>query len=302
MNKNYFKVIVVASAIAVTTSANAQVAITKNIPPVGTKYTHGMLGSGSVSTMPETGAGKVWDYSSINVPQNTAALFEVVAPSSMPSDIQTAVPNAEFAVLLDLPASSEQKYSVYDESNDTLYRVLNQVKTGQTFTPLYNSAGIEMMFNTPFNGSFQRGTTTYEYAGYGTLKLGANTYDDVVMFELLDGGTTTAYFFYQVLPFYFRIGGITPNGAIEEYRIADNTTGIQEFEKNIISVYPNPTNSTLNIEVKETANIKIVNMLGATVATQQLNAGTNSINVSSLTNGIYFIQSSNGGAVKFIKE
>lgn len=81
------------------------------------------------------------------------------------------------------------------------------------------------------------------------------------------------------------------------------TTGINKVNQgNITTVYPNPTNSTLNIEVKETANIKIVNMLGATVAIQQLNAGYNSIDVNTLTKGIYLLQIDKGGAVKFIKE
>lgn len=68
------------------------------------------------------------------------------------------------------------------------------------------------------------------------------------------------------------------------------------------TVYPNPTNSVLNISAKETTNIKIVTVLGTVVSTQQLHAGENTIDVSDLVNGIYFIQNANGGAVKFVKE
>lgn len=81
------------------------------------------------------------------------------------------------------------------------------------------------------------------------------------------------------------------------------TTSIADFYTNNISVvYPNPTSNTLNVEVKETTNIKIVNVLGATITSQRLNAGNNSINVSNLTNGVYFINSDKGGVTKFIKK
>lgn len=94
------------------------------------------------------------------------------------------------------------------------------------------------------------------------------------------------------------------NNGTEVYRFgtASMSTNNLSISTSPISIYPNPANSILNIEVKETTNIKIVNMLGETVSTQKLNAGNNSIDISSLTKGIYFIQPSNGGAVKFIKE
>lgn len=82
-----------------------------------------------------------------------------------------------------------------------------------------------------------------------------------------------------------------------------NNVGIDEFGlQNLVNVYPNPTSSIINIEIKESSNIKIVNLLGATVATQQLNAGNNIIDVSNLVSGVYFIHSSNGERVKFVKD
>ncbi len=88
------------------------------------------------------------------------------------------------------------------------------------------------------------------------------------------------------------------------------STGIDNVKyNNITTVYPNPARYRLNIEVKEAANISIVNMLGAVVATHRLNSGNNTIDISTLTKGVYFIISSNDGVskssatvVKFIKE
>ena len=82
------------------------------------------------------------------------------------------------------------------------------------------------------------------------------------------------------------------------------TTSVDEtqMENKLINVYPNPTNSTLNIEVKEQTQITIVNVLGDVVLTQTLNR-LSKIDVSNLTSGVYFIQDSKSGkAIKFIKE
>jgi hypothetical protein len=74
------------------------------------------------------------------------------------------------------------------------------------------------------------------------------------------------------------------------------------MENKLINVYPNPTNSTLNIEVKEQTQITIVNVLGDVVLTQTLNR-LSKIDVSNLTSGVYFIQDSKSGkTTKFIKE
>lgn len=68
------------------------------------------------------------------------------------------------------------------------------------------------------------------------------------------------------------------------------------------SIYPNPTTSILNIEVKEQTQISILNILGEVVKTETIN-GASKLDVSDLTTGVYFIQDSKSGkAIKFIKE
>ena len=81
------------------------------------------------------------------------------------------------------------------------------------------------------------------------------------------------------------------------------TTGVNEINTtNPFIIYPNPTSTILNIEVKEQAQISIVNVLGDVVLTQTIN-GLSKIDVSSLKSGVYFIQDSKSGkAIKFIKE
>ncbi|MDD3772763.1 MAG: T9SS type A sorting domain-containing protein [Weeksellaceae bacterium] len=69
-----------------------------------------------------------------------------------------------------------------------------------------------------------------------------------------------------------------------------------------LNVYPNPVSTILNVEVKESTNIKIINLLGVTVVTQKLNAGNNTIDVSNLEKGVYFLRTDKGKTVKFIKK
>ncbi len=82
------------------------------------------------------------------------------------------------------------------------------------------------------------------------------------------------------------------------------TTSVDEtqMENKLINVYPNPTSSILNIEVKDQTQISIINMLGEIVKTETINSASK-LDVSALNSGVYFIQDSKSGkAIKFIKE
>jgi hypothetical protein len=76
------------------------------------------------------------------------------------------------------------------------------------------------------------------------------------------------------------------------------TTGINEATANpIISVYPNPTEGVFNVDFKNATSIKVLNTLGAVIyeeKVEQLTEGTKSIDLSNFTNGIYFINVSDG--------
>ena len=109
------------------------------------------------------------------------------------------------------------------------------------------------------------------------------------------------------------LAGFTRTGSISNYLLGapfNNTinplcltTGINEISKSsTLLIYPNPTTSILNIEVKEQTQISITNVLGDIVLSQAIN-GLSKIDVSNLKSGVYFIQDSTSGqAIKFIKE
>ncbi len=51
-------------------------------------------------------------------------------------------------------------------------------------------------------------------------------------------------------------------------KFVDGTNGINDFNElnNTIELYPNPTSSILNVELKTAANLTIVNLLGKQLA------------------------------------
>jgi len=109
-----------------------------------------------------------------------------------------------------------------------------------------------------------------------------------------DTPTPTNYYF-ELRPLTgsdanFTPPALPPNSFISF--IENGTASNQRLNFSSVKVYPNPTNSILNISgIKDTQTITIHNILG-----QQVKKFKNqeTINVSDLTNGIYFLQTDNG--------
>lgn len=73
-------------------------------------------------------------------------------------------------------------------------------------------------------------------------------------------------------------------------------------QKNALVVYPNPATDQLFAQLDEATDITIVDMTGKIIQQQSLQSGNNSIDVSSLASGLYFIRSVSGATVKFVKK
>lgn len=84
-------------------------------------------------------------------------------------------------------------------------------------------------------------------------------------------------------------------------------TGISENGKTLVSVYPNPTtdNVTLNIG-GEATTVSVYNVMGTLVSTQSVSYGANTVNMSSMPAGVYFLRITNGneavGTVKVVRQ
>jgi len=79
---------------------------------------------------------------------------------------------------------------------------------------------------------------------------------------------------------------------------------VDEFAANTISIFPNPTNGIITLKnIKQEHNAIVFNMLGQKVKNQTVNITSNTMDVSNLATGTYFIKFSDVDTVlKFIKE
>lgn len=71
-----------------------------------------------------------------------------------------------------------------------------------------------------------------------------------------------------------------------------------------IELFPNPANNIINLKVREDGIIRIINPLGQIVHTENIEDEINSLNISYLTNGIYFLEfngKSGKELIRFIK-
>lgn len=78
---------------------------------------------------------------------------------------------------------------------------------------------------------------------------------------------------------------------------------VEEFETSAISIFPNPTDAIISLKnITQNYELSIYNMLGQKVKAQSVNRSDNTIDVSNLATGTYFIKFSNYGEVlKFVK-
>lgn len=70
----------------------------------------------------------------------------------------------------------------------------------------------------------------------------------------------------------------------------DNVEAISEFTARKISVYPNPATGILNIATTEECKVEILDVNGRVVISEQLLSTDNTINISSLAEGVYCIR------------
>lgn len=71
---------------------------------------------------------------------------------------------------------------------------------------------------------------------------------------------------------------------------ADQHEGVDEIDKTRFLVYPNPATTILNIVVDEYGEAVILDVMGRMTASVSVAPGTNTIDVSTLPNGVYFIK------------
>ena len=86
-----------------------------------------------------------------------------------------------------------------------------------------------------------------------------------------------------------------PDGTIHTYPVS-----IDQAEEGTIRLYPNPANDVLNIALQgtEVNEAVVIDIYGKTVARTTVAEGSNTLNISVLPAGMYFVQLRAAGSVK----
>ena len=127
-----------------------------------------------------------------------------------------------------------------------------------------------------------------EYAPFGmTVPAGTK-------YIAIDVTDMESYLFYGIIeyPNYF---------FVDNFTISTEGVGVETFEENTVSVYPNPAKNVLNINANSNINrVEVYNMMGQLVGSYTANDVNTQINTTSYANGVYTVKISteNGTTTK----
>jgi hypothetical protein len=122
------------------------------------------------------------------------------------------------------------------------------------------------------------------------------------------GATTMSVSVSPTITTTYSVNAANINGCIGNGTITVNVstcTGINETHSNSISIYPNPNKGEFIIELNETTQVIITNVLGSVLLQSTLNAGKQTLDIKNNANGIYFVKLILGDkqqTIKLIKE
>jgi hypothetical protein len=91
------------------------------------------------------------------------------------------------------------------------------------------------------------------------------------------------------MDFYGAAEDLQPGYYIDNFVFAMNTTSIAE-NNNSVSVYPNPATDAITIEGQANSRFEIFNAAGQTLVSGMLSNNTESIDISNLNQGQYFVR------------
>ena len=88
----------------------------------------------------------------------------------------------------------------------------------------------------------------------------------------------------------YAVRSVCLGGESEFSSTVNGTTGINSYNGDEVRIYPNPAHSVLNIEGDNLKEAALYSAIGTMVGKVMLNGMTNSINVSGLSKGVYFVK------------
>ncbi len=196
-------------------------------------------------------------------------------------------------------ASSESSIADYEDFTSVIGNVEIDSSYTTTFKGLTNG-NYDNYFSVYVDwnqdGFFNDNDERYEM-GYITNSSGIDTIQTTgtlsVPSNALVGQTTMRviknYFEYSVSPCFISSG----YGQVEDYKlnVTSNPTGIDQINSTNIRLYPNPVSGILNISnTEKIKSVSIYDILGQKMIVENLNGLNSQIDLSKLSNGIYFVK------------
>lgn len=118
-------------------------------------------------------------------------------------------------------------------------------------------------------------------------------------------GTTNSIIVSPVVTTIYTVTGTDANNCSSTAVVTiavDQCTGIKALSGGWqYSIYPNPNSGQFFIETSEQVHLTVVNALGQTVLSGQLQEGKNQVDLDQMAKGIYFVQLKNGTTNKLVK-
>jgi len=225
---------------------------------------------------------KIWDV--LGRTKTDTAFLEGLAMTNSSTNQQ----NAAIAVR---QAAINMNYSCADV----------KVMTDKYTAAGYTMPAIPLTINCPGTQTVTAdGAGNYVLPSFNSLTNAINSNCDAVVSQSPAIGTTVGVGTHLIT--------MTANGSVScnFNLVVEAALSNEDFNPNSnIVIYPNPTNSILNIkgEFNSLEKIAVYNMLGQVVMENVVSGNENQLNVSSLANGIYQIRFMDSKkTVKFVKE
>jgi len=192
---------------------------------------------------------------------------------------------------LDNSASSSFTKAIETAQTNITIKITTDQYGAETTWNLKNAAGVNVATGGPYGNA--AGAGAFPQADVN-ITLANDCYIFTINDSYGDGMSSATYGFgsYQITANGVLIPGM--NGGvftgIDTRKFGVNTNlSVNNFDASLIKFYPNPSNGVVNISLPESATITLTDLTGKQVLSSQFEAGDSTLNLSSLSKGIYLI-------------
>lgn len=232
---------------------------------------------------PSTGANQTWDFSSM---QFVLAGTAVLGPSTG-TPYAASYPDANW-IWSTIPTVGAADYMYMAMSASGLENVASHVPSDpNVYSDFQKIMQFPFAFGTSFTDAYvspdHTGTETWSYEGHGTLITSMGTFTNQLKLKSSDGSLVI----WNASPLYPRVIGSSSNVML----FGPLTTGVAEAGAPVLSVFPVPANTSLNITgISGTAQWNIMDLQGRVILSgASITGPQTAVDIAPLAQGEYLL-------------